>query len=50
MYNNFEENVLKMIKLRDRLVNGILETIDHTVLNGPLGERPSPTIHLHPLH
>ena len=29
----------KMIKLRDKLINGILENIDNTKLNGPRGEK-----------
>jgi len=42
MHSNFRENVSRMIELRDRLINGILERIDHTVLNGPFGERRAP--------
>jgi len=42
MHSNFKENVLKMTELRDRLINGILERVDHTVLNGPSGERRAP--------
>ncbi|MEM2315536.1 MAG: cysteine desulfurase family protein, partial [Candidatus Nezhaarchaeales archaeon] len=42
MHNNFKENVLRMIKLRDRLINGILERVDHAMLNGPFGEKRAP--------
>ncbi len=42
MHRNFKENVLKMTGLRERLINGILNSIDHTLLNGPFGHKRAP--------
>lgn len=42
MQKNFDGYVSKMSGLRDRLINGILEGIDYTLLNGPAGEKRSP--------
>jgi len=41
-FKNFEENVSQMKKLRDRLMNGILERITETVLNGPKRDKRAP--------
>jgi cysteine desulfurase len=37
-YNDFEDNVSHMRKLRDYLIDNILESIDGTMLNGPRGD------------
>lgn len=42
MHKNFNGYISKMVGLRDRLINGILEKLDYTLLNGPAGERRSP--------
>jgi len=42
IHSNFRENVSRMTDLRDHLINGILERVDHTILNGPFGERRAP--------
>lgn len=42
MHRNFGENVSKTADLRDRLINGILNNVDHTILNGPSGSRRAP--------
>ncbi len=42
LHKNFGEYVAKMTDLRDRLIRGIIEGIDHTILNGPTGDRRSP--------
>ncbi|MFN3267815.1 MAG: cysteine desulfurase family protein [Zestosphaera sp.] len=42
MHSNLEGNVSRMMKLRDRLINGILERVDHVILNGPYGEKRAP--------
>ncbi|MEM3874651.1 MAG: cysteine desulfurase family protein [Candidatus Bathyarchaeia archaeon] len=41
-FQNFEENVLHMRKLRDKLMNGIFEKIADVRLNGPRGEKRAP--------
>ncbi len=41
-FKNFKENVGRMRALRDRLIDGILTKISHTVLNGPGGEKRAP--------
>jgi cysteine desulfurase len=38
-FQNFEDNVRHMRKLRDKLFNGIIEKVSETKLNGPEGER-----------
>ncbi len=38
-FQNFEENVRRMRKLRDKLINGIFEKIADVRLNGPKGEK-----------
>ncbi|MCX8171297.1 MAG: cysteine desulfurase [Candidatus Bathyarchaeota archaeon] len=42
IHRNFRENVLNMSDLRDRLTSGILNSVDHTMLNGPLGDERAP--------
>jgi len=37
-----EEESKRLAKLRDRLLNGILERIDHVKVNGPLGDKRLP--------
>ncbi len=41
-FKNFDRNVSRMKKLRDRLMRGILERISETVLNGPRGRKRAP--------
>ena len=41
-FENFEQNVSHMKRLRDKLINGILGKIDETLLNGPIGDKRSP--------
>ncbi|MEM2897017.1 MAG: cysteine desulfurase family protein, partial [Candidatus Bathyarchaeia archaeon] len=41
-FNNFSENVNHMKELRDTLIEGILNGVDSTLLNGPLGEKRAP--------
>jgi cysteine desulfurase len=41
-FDNFDVQVEKMRKLRDRLMAGIEERIPHVVLHGPRGEKRSP--------
>ena len=41
-FENFEQNVSHMKRLRDKLINGILGKIDETLLNGPTGDKRSP--------
>jgi cysteine desulfurase len=41
-FDNFDAQVEKMRKLRDRLMVGIEERIPHVVLHGPRGEKRSP--------
>jgi len=41
-FQNFETNVNHMQKLRDKLMNGILETITEVKLNGPKGDMRAP--------
>ncbi len=41
-FKNFGENVSRMKKLRDRLIDGIFERISETVLNGPKGDKRTP--------
>ncbi|MEM2961258.1 MAG: cysteine desulfurase family protein [Candidatus Bathyarchaeia archaeon] len=42
MHRNFRENVSRMVELRDSLINGILNNVDRTILNGPSGDRRAP--------
>ncbi len=41
-FDGFEKHVEHMKRLRDKLMNGIEEKIQHVVLHGPRGERRSP--------
>ncbi len=41
-HRNFETYVSDMTRLRRKLIKGILETVEHTLLNGPKGPRRSP--------
>jgi cysteine desulfurase len=41
-FKDFNENVLRVKKLRDRLMNGLLEGISETILNGPKGDERAP--------
>ncbi|MGB9713972.1 MAG: cysteine desulfurase family protein [Candidatus Bathyarchaeales archaeon] len=41
-FQNFEENVNHMRRLRDKLINGIIERIADVRLNGPRGEKRAP--------
>ncbi|MEM3578975.1 MAG: cysteine desulfurase family protein [Candidatus Bathyarchaeia archaeon] len=41
-FKNFEENVNHMRKLRDKLIEGITNTIPHVKLNGPKDEKRAP--------
>jgi cysteine desulfurase len=42
IFQNFEENVGLMRRLRDKLINGIMEGIPDVRLNGPRGEKRAP--------
>ena len=42
MNRNFESFTSHMSSLRDKLIKGVLESVDHTLLNGPQGSRRSP--------
>lgn len=42
MQENFDEYTGRMARLRDRLITGILDTIDQTLQNGPAGPKRSP--------
>jgi len=41
-FQNFEENVNHMRKLRDKLIDGIIEKIPDVRLNGPKGDKRAP--------
>jgi cysteine desulfurase len=41
-FQNFEENVSHMRRLRDKLINGIFEKVSNVRLNGPKGEKRAP--------
>ena len=41
-FKNFDENVSRMRRRRDRLMSGIPERISETVLNGPRGDERAP--------
>ncbi len=38
-FNSFDSNVSYVRSLRDKLMNGIFENVDYTILNGPKGDR-----------
>jgi cysteine desulfurase len=42
IFQNFEDNVRRMKKLRDKLVDGITSRVADTELNGPVGARRAP--------
>jgi cysteine desulfurase len=42
MQEHFDEYTSHMTRLRDRLITGIMDTIDSTLLNGPAGPKRSP--------
>jgi len=42
LHKNFEEYNSRIVELRDKLINGILENVEHTILNGPYGNKRSP--------
>lgn len=41
-FQNFEQNVRHMKHLRDKLIDGILGTVEEAILNGPAGDKRSP--------
>ncbi|MEM1619772.1 MAG: cysteine desulfurase family protein [Fervidicoccaceae archaeon] len=41
-FRDLDGNASKMRTLRDKMLRGILETIDETLVNGPLGEKRAP--------
>jgi cysteine desulfurase len=41
-FENFEQDINHMRRLRDKLIDGILNGINGTLLNGPLGSKRSP--------
>ena len=41
-FQNFEQNISHMKRLRDKLIEGILGNVEETILNGPTGEKRSP--------
>lgn len=41
-FENFGDNVKRMRRLRDRLIDGILDGVDKVRLNGPRGDRRAP--------
>jgi len=42
MHKNLEHYASYMIGLRDKLIDGIMDSVDYTLLNGPRGSRRSP--------
>lgn len=42
MQENFDAYCALMTRLRDRLITGIMDTVDQTLLNGPAGPKRSP--------
>ena len=41
-FENFDDNIIYMKRLRDKLINGILGSVPDTFLNGPKGDKRSP--------
>jgi len=41
-FRNFDGNVAHMKRMRDKLINGVLNRVDDVRLNGPLGEKRAP--------
>jgi cysteine desulfurase len=42
IFGNFEENASRMQKLRDKLINGIIDSIPEVLLTGPKGDERAP--------
>ncbi|MEM1600608.1 MAG: cysteine desulfurase family protein [Sulfolobales archaeon] len=42
LYKSFEDNFRRMTSLRDKLITTILDSIEHTLLNGPTGIKRAP--------
>ncbi len=42
MFEGFEEKTSQMRRLRDRLIKGILDSVEDTILNGPTGGKRAP--------
>ncbi len=42
MHKHLDEYTSRMARLRDRLIDGIVERVEHTLLNGPRGEKRAP--------
>jgi cysteine desulfurase len=42
VFNNFGENVARMRRLRDRLIDGLTREVPDVLLNGPAGDRRAP--------
>lgn len=41
-FKNFNDNVKKMMDLRDMLLNGIINCVPEVLINGPLGDKRTP--------
>nr|HDO80405.1 aminotransferase class V-fold PLP-dependent enzyme [Candidatus Bathyarchaeota archaeon] len=41
-FRNFDRNVAHVKRMRDKLINGVLNRVDDVRLNGPLGEKRAP--------
>ena len=41
-FKNFREDIWQMKYLRDKLIKGILEEVEDTILNGPYGDKRAP--------
>ncbi len=41
-FTNFDGNVAHMRRLRDKLIDGILNNVDEVILNGPFGDKRAP--------
>ncbi|MEM1537915.1 MAG: cysteine desulfurase family protein [Candidatus Nezhaarchaeales archaeon] len=41
-FKSFDEDVKRIRRLRDKLIDGILETVPDTLLNGPRGDKRAP--------
>jgi len=42
IHNNFDDYMIKTARMRDMLIDGILSKVDHTLLNGPKGDKRAP--------
>jgi len=38
-YNNFDSNLAKVKRLRDKLMNGVLDSVPEVLINGPIGDK-----------